>query len=184
MKSKGLTPERLERIKQIITEQKEKETMEICQICFGGYLPENTKDHQCPEFYNCGACGEICDAENGTITDSNGAGIYGEFTHNPKLCPAQDEIATVAEVLEETAKLAPKGWIVSHEYPDTIGVTHPTLTDDQFISFGDINGDFGFNDVYASDVCGSMENLTDAQEIANSFWQQISKIYPNLVKGE
>jgi hypothetical protein len=89
MKSKSLTPERLETIKKIITENKE---MEICQICFGGYSQENAKDHQCPEFYNCGACGEICDAENGTITDSNPAGFFGEFTHKAELCPAQDEI--------------------------------------------------------------------------------------------
>ena len=34
MKSKGLTPERLERIKQIITEHKNKE-MEVCEICAG-----------------------------------------------------------------------------------------------------------------------------------------------------
>ena len=66
--------------------------METCLICFGGYLLENAKDHQCPEFYNCGACGEICDTESGTITNSNGEGNFGEFTHNAELCPAQDEI--------------------------------------------------------------------------------------------
>jgi hypothetical protein len=94
------------------------------------------------------------------------------------------KMATVTEVLEVTEKLAPKDWIVTYEYPDTVGVTHPTFTDNQFISLGDINGDFGFNDVFASDVCGSMENLTDAKEIAADFWQQIAKIYPDLVKGE
>ena len=95
-----------------------------------------------------------------------------------------DEMATVAEVLKETQDLAPANWIVTHEYPDTVGVTHPTFTDEQFISFGDINGDFGFNDVFAADVCGSMEGLTDAAEIAASFWQQVGEHYPDLVKGE
>jgi hypothetical protein len=70
--------------------------MEICQICFGSYLKENTKDHQCPDFYNCGACGEICDAEDGTITNSNGEGHFGEFTHKPELC------AEICEVCEDT----------------------------------------------------------------------------------
>ena len=203
--------------------------MEICQICFGSYLKENTKDHICPAFYNCGACGEICDAESGTITNSNGEGNFGEFTHKPELCAAQDEIceickdlvslctcqrcldcgtifsaadallllddesncarctsemASVADVLKETKELAPANWIVTYEYPDTVGVTHPTFTDDQFISFGDVNYHFGFNDVFADNVCGSMEGLTDAKEIAANFWQRIAQIYPNLVKGE
>lgn len=91
-------------------------------------------------------------------------------------------MATVAEVLEVTENLAPDGWKVSHEYPDTVGVTHPTFTDEQFISFGDINGDFGFNDVYASDVCGSMEGMTAAAEIAASFWLQVGKFYPELME--
>lgn len=67
------------------------EEMAICNICFGGYIAKNERDHECPEFYYCGACGEICDAEAGTITDDNGEGFYGEFTHNKDLCPAQDE---------------------------------------------------------------------------------------------
>jgi hypothetical protein len=94
------------------------------------------------------------------------------------------KMAKVAEVLEVTEKLAPKGWIVTYEYPDQIGVTHPTFTDEQFISFGDINYDFGFNDVFADNVCGSMEGLTDAADIAASFWLQVGKCYPDLVKGE
>lgn len=65
---------------------------EICQICFGGYIAEYAKDHQCPEFYDCGDCGEICDADAGTIENTNGYGFYGEFIHSPELCPAQDEI--------------------------------------------------------------------------------------------
>jgi hypothetical protein len=91
-------------------------------------------------------------------------------------------MATVQEVLSATQETAPEGWTVSHEYPDCVGVTHSTLTNDEFIMFGDVNGYFAFNDCL--DVCGDMEELTDAKEIASSFWQQIAKIYPNLVKGE
>jgi hypothetical protein len=203
--------------------------MEICQICFGSYLKENTKDHLCPEFYNCGACGEICDAESGTITNSNGEGNFGEFTHKAELCAAQDEIceickatvsqcdcnrcedcgtiyaaadvlenlnddnncatcakdmASVEAVLNATQEIAPKGWTVTAEYPDSVGVTHPTLTDDQFIMLGDVNGYFAFNDAFNSGANGAMENLTNAAEIAANFWQQIAAIYPDLVKGE
>lgn len=68
------------------------DTMEICQICFGSYIATNTKDHQCPELWSCGACGEICDAEDGTILNSNGDGFYGEFAHKAELCSAQDEV--------------------------------------------------------------------------------------------
>jgi hypothetical protein len=89
---------------------------------------------------------------------------------------------TPEQVRKETEKLAPVGWIVSHEYPDQIGVHHPTLTDDEFISFGDDNGFFLFNDVKADPVVGSMQDLTDPKEIAESFWQQLAKFYPDLVK--
>ena len=88
------------------------------------------------------------------------------------------DFPSVDEVLKATQETAPKGWIVTAEYPDQIGVTHPTFSDDQHISFGDINGHFAFNDVFADGVCGSMEDLTDAQDIAASFWQQIAEIYP------
>ena len=64
--------------------------METCKICFEDYRIENTKDHQCPDIWSCGACGEICDAEDGTISTNNG---LIEFTHTAKLCGAQDEIA-------------------------------------------------------------------------------------------
>jgi hypothetical protein len=92
------------------------------------------------------------------------------------------EMPTVEEVLEETQKTAPEGWTVSYEYPNQIGVSHPTLTDDQFIMFGDVNGFFSFNDCL--DVCGDMEGITNTEEIASSFWQQVGEIYPDLVKGE
>jgi len=91
---------------------------------------------------------------------------------------------TVNEVLIATQETAPEGWTVTAEYPDSVGITHPTLTDDQFIMFGDVNGYFAFNDAFNSGANGAMENLTDADEIANNFWQQIAKIYPDLVKGE
>jgi len=63
--------------------------METCLICFDEYLTENTKDHQCPEEWLCGACGEACEIEDGTITETDGS---KEFVHTAELCPAQDEI--------------------------------------------------------------------------------------------
>jgi hypothetical protein len=89
---------------------------------------------------------------------------------------------TPEQVRIETEKLAPKGWQVTHEYPDFIGVYHPSFTDEQFILIGDVNEHFGFNDQPANVVCGHMENLTDPKEIAESFWQQLAKFYPDLVK--
>jgi hypothetical protein len=41
------------------------------------------------ENYSCGGCGEICEAEEGTIALNSG---LIEFTHKAELCPAQDEI--------------------------------------------------------------------------------------------
>jgi hypothetical protein len=94
------------------------------------------------------------------------------------------DFPSVDEVLKATQETAPVGWIVTEEYPEQIGVHHPTLTDDQFISFGDVNGYFAFNDAFSDGANGAMENLTDAQEIAESFWNQIAEIYPDLIKGE
>lgn len=88
------------------------------------------------------------------------------------------------EVGVAITKTAPVGWVISYEYPDFIGVNHPTFDGEQFILVGDVNGHFGFNDCPADVVCGDMEGLTDPKEIAESFWQQISKHYPELVKGE
>ena len=62
---------------------------EICGICFGEYIADNAKEHQCPEEWSCGGCGEICEIEDGIVTDNNG---FLEFTHKAELCPAQDEI--------------------------------------------------------------------------------------------
>jgi hypothetical protein len=89
---------------------------------------------------------------------------------------------TPEQVRKETEKLAPVGWIVSAEYPNQIGINHPTFDEFDFIMFGDVNGHFSFNDVYADPICGHMENLTDPKEIAESFWQQLAKFYPDLVK--
>jgi hypothetical protein len=61
---------------------------ETCKICFEDYLIKNTKEHQCVESWSCGACGEICETEDGTIALNQG---LKEFTHKPELCPAQDE---------------------------------------------------------------------------------------------
>ena len=63
--------------------------MEICQICFGGYLPENTKDHQCPDDWTCNACGELCEIEEGTVNIKDEQIV---FTHKAELCGAQDEL--------------------------------------------------------------------------------------------
>lgn len=91
---------------------------------------------------------------------------------------------TVLQVLKETQETAPVGWVVSYEYPNDIGVNHPTFTNDEFIFFGNINGDFSFNDSFSKGVCGYMANLTDPKEIAASFWKQLAYFYPELLKGE
>jgi NADH pyrophosphatase NudC (nudix superfamily) len=93
-----------------------------------------------------------------------------------------EKMATVEEVLNATKETAPKGWTVSLEYPNFIAVSHPTFNDEQLIALGDINGFFSFNDTEADPVLGDMENLTDAKEIALSFWQQISVFYPDLME--
>ena len=90
---------------------------------------------------------------------------------------------TLADVLGELETTAPKDWWVSIEYPNFIAVSHPTFNDEQMIALGDINGFYSFNDAKANPVVGDMKDLTDAQEIAVSFWQQISAIYPDLMKG-
>jgi hypothetical protein len=65
------------------------DTMEICQICFGSYISAYAKDHQCPDDWSCGACGEICEIEDGTVSMNSG---LLEFTHKAELCSAQDEV--------------------------------------------------------------------------------------------
>jgi hypothetical protein len=63
--------------------------MKVCLICFEHYLTKNERDHQCPDFYNCEACGEGCEPDEGTVELIEGEII---FTHKAELCPAQDEI--------------------------------------------------------------------------------------------
>jgi hypothetical protein len=71
-----------------------KET-EICLICFQEFISDYTKDHQCADDWACGACGEICNIEDGTVTNNNN---YIEFTHKAELCAAQDEEETWANL--------------------------------------------------------------------------------------
>lgn len=94
----------------------------------------------------------------------------------------QNQYPSVEKVLKATQELAPKGWTVSYEYPDQIGVTHPTLTNDQFISFGDVNGFFTFNDAFSNGCSGTMEGITAPAEIAASFWVEVGKHYPQLTQ--
>jgi hypothetical protein len=91
---------------------------------------------------------------------------------------------TPEQVRNAIRETAPIGWVISHEYPDFIGVTYPTFTDEQFIFAGNVNGHYGFNDQPADVVCGDMENLTDPKEIAASFWRQLAAFYPEQMKGE
>jgi len=62
--------------------------MKTCLICFDEYLEENTKDHQCPDNWSCGACGQICEIEEGEVVLNSG---NKEFVHKPELCDANDE---------------------------------------------------------------------------------------------
>jgi hypothetical protein len=95
------------------------------------------------------------------------------------------EYPTVIKVLEEMEKDVPAYWRVSYEYPDSIGVFHPSfISDDQFIMFGDVNGYFAFNDVPADKVLGSMEFIVKPAEIVAEFWKQLAEFYPTLIKGE
>ena len=88
-------------------------------------------------------------------------------------------VKTVYDLMTDDA---PAFWAISYEYPDTIGVRHPSFVNDyQFINFGDINGFFAW-DSGANDY-GDMEGITDAGQIVNLFWQQIKKLYPELLKN-
>jgi hypothetical protein len=93
------------------------------------------------------------------------------------------EYPTVEKVLDEMQKTNPVGWRLTYEYPDSIGVWHNDFTsDDQFIMFGDVNGYFGFNDVPADPICGSMEGVYEPAEIVKSFWDQMKEFYPELFR--
>jgi hypothetical protein len=92
------------------------------------------------------------------------------------------EMPSLTDVLGELETTAPKDWWVSLEYPDFIAIVHPTFNDEQLIALGTINGYFSFNDSLANPICGDMKDLTDAEEIAISFWQEIGKVYPDLME--
>jgi hypothetical protein len=47
------------------------------------------KQLQNEEDYSCGACGEICEETDGTVSMNSG---LLEFTHKAELCSAQDEV--------------------------------------------------------------------------------------------
>ena len=91
------------------------------------------------------------------------------------------EYPTYEEMMKALEESAPEGWVVSDEY-HFIGVTHASLTNEQAISFGNVNGCFGFNDTFADKVCGDMENIYEPAKIAESFWGQLKEFYPELFK--
>jgi hypothetical protein len=93
----------------------------------------------------------------------------------------QEDYPTTEEMFNKLKETAPAGWVVSDEY-HFIGVNHPALTQEQFIAFGNVNTYFGFNDENADTVCGDMEIIYNADEIAQSFWFQLSEFYPELFK--
>jgi len=89
---------------------------------------------------------------------------------------------TVPEVLPFVEATAPKNWVISYEYPNDIGVNHPSFNDEQMIFLGDVNGFFGFNDQSNNDLNGYMEGITNPENIAKSFWSQVKDLYPELFK--
>jgi hypothetical protein len=95
----------------------------------------------------------------------------------------QEDYPTSEEMFNKLKETAPIGWVVSDEY-HFIGVNHSALTQEQFIAFGNVNGCFGFNDEMAMDIIGDMEGITNPEEIAKSFWNQISGFYPQLFKEQ
>ena len=93
------------------------------------------------------------------------------------------EYPAVEIVLNEMQKNTPEGWKVTHEYPDNIGVCCDSFTSDShFIMLGDTNGFYLFNDEMG-EVVGDMEKITNPAEIVASFWEQLKKFYPDLLKG-
>ena len=91
------------------------------------------------------------------------------------------EYPTYEEMIKALEESAPEGWTINDDY-HFIGVDHFLLTDEQYISFGNVNGCFGFNDTPADKVCGDMENIYEPAKIAESFWGQLKEFYPELFK--
>ena len=118
---------------------------------------------------NCGACGQYFGKDE---ADEKGF-------HSAKFCDAV-EYPTYEEVMKALEETAPENWLVNDDY-HFLGVNHPSLTNDQYIAFGDVNGYFGFNDING-DVCGHMEGITEPTKIAESFWKQLQAFYPELIK--
>jgi hypothetical protein len=90
------------------------------------------------------------------------------------------EYPSVLDVLPFVEQTAPKSFTISYEYPNDIGVDHPSFNDQQMIFLGDVNGYFGFNDQSNNDLNGYMEGITSPEEIAKSFWGQMKDLYPDL----
>ena len=86
----------------------------------------------------------------------------------------------VIDVLPFVEAIAPQNWEITYEYPNDIGVNHPSFNDTQMIFLGDVNGYFGFNDQSDMDLNGYMEEITNPEEIAKSFWSQVKELYPDL----
>ena len=91
------------------------------------------------------------------------------------------EYPTLQNMFFKLKETAPKDWIISEEF-QFIGVNHPSLTEDQFIAFGNVDGYFGFNDENGNTIMGDMEGITNPDEIAKEFWFQVKEFYPELIK--
>jgi len=88
---------------------------------------------------------------------------------------------TLDEMYLKLKETAPDRWSVLDDF-HFISVYHYELSEEQFISFGNVNGHFGFNDVFADPICGDMEGIYNPDEIAKNFWFQVKEFYPELFK--
>jgi hypothetical protein len=66
-----------------------KKEIAICADCCEEYIAEYVRDHECPDIFCCGACGEFVDHEDGEVITVKG---FQEYVHQADLCPANDEI--------------------------------------------------------------------------------------------
>lgn len=92
-----------------------------------------------------------------------------------------DGYPAVTRVLPYVKEHAPKGFVITYEYPNDIGVWHKNWKrDEQMIFLGDVNGYYAFNDQFADEVSDSIgENFKDPEEIAKRFWELLTAYYPN-----